>query len=1668
MAMKHTDPKSVTFSLFTAEEIRKLSVVKVCTPLAFNLVGHPLPGGLYDPALGPFSEYSDPCRTCYKNFFNCPGHMGHIELPLPVVNPMFYRHIYILLKLSCLNCHIMQIPGYMKHLLITQLSLLQAGYLSEAQEAESLVSYSLSSHINNDDASAQESFNLLVKQKLDEFQKTVVSCSVPVCIKSEVFTKSVESLKNKLLEAVVKYVSETKTCRSCEKPMKKLTFFQNKLMTASQDPILQNAKSKSAITTIMPNEQRDHLRKLWPENCDFITAILPVLKTSSLQYPTDIFFMDLVSVPPPKTRPVNYVDNKMMEHAQTEVYKRILQDNMVLRNVIKLVQDGNTEDLTEEGKTVVGEARGNSPLEKFHFLWQQIQGHVDHLMDNNINQNIKSGKNVNGLKQASLCCPRGTEGKQYANVIEKKQGVIRMNMMGKRVNFAARSVITPDPNLNIDEVGVPQPFATALTYPSPVTTWNVGELREMITNGPTTYPGAVMVENYDGSKIKIPAHSKTQRESIAKRLLTHTEDRDSKGIKVCVGHVSQVHRHLRNGDILLLNRQPTLHKPSIMAHTARILQGEKTLRLHYANCKAYNADFDGDEMNAHFPQSELGRSEAYNLLNVNCQYVVPKDGTPLSGLIQDHVISGVRLSLRGVFFDSHRRVETDSMTGGFREGYQQLVYQGLSNKRGDIELLPPAILKPARLWSGKQVLSTIILNTIPTGKYPINLTGTAKISSKLYGGACSSRILSSFSKLFTFYLQRCGFTLGIEDILILDGAEQKRVEHILASRKVGDELVMSALELDESQAHNLKDEMERVYRTGVKGRAIIDRAYKTSLDTFTNNINTACLPTGLLRKFPDNNLQLMIQSGAKGSTVNAMQISCLLGQIELEGKRPPLMKSSKSLPSFARGDTTPRAGGFIDGRFLTGIQPQEFFFHCMAGREKLNTVLLSTQGLIDTAVKTSRSGYLQRCLIKHLEGLVVHYDQTVRDSDGTVVQFCYGEDGRDVLKSQFFKKERISFLAENCKAIIENKSTMAKLDDKETLGNISDRQKEIYEWSKINGHILQKRWLKPFVRFSADMKNSISPKRLRKFVKQTGRSKASRSLCKAWRGLDSEEKNRLNEKWKHCPDPVTADFRSDCDYGALTEHLEGLMADYKKSKDWNTLHRMISLKSMLSLTPPGEPVGLLAAQSIGEPSTQMTLNTFHFAGRGDMNVTLGIPRLREILMMASKTIKTPSMDIPFRTDVPNIHREANKLRRKLTRVSVASVLEYAAITDYIQLQPQRQRMYTIKLQFLPYQAYRSDFFVKPANILKYVEKKFFARVLAEMKKRLKFRDTMLHTEARRSAKEAAEEEEQLDDPDEPQKEAKSTGAGEDHESSDEESEADDADATLSRTRSKHNEGQGYEDPEEEEESFIEANLILTNFIPMSSTLLVSLTFTVRVSAVCVRMTSIKDESVEIRCQNVVGAHPNFQDYKYDSENELWCEITFGLPLTSKKLDLSTLLKDVAEKSIVWEVPLIRRAFTYENPDTHLLTLKTDGINIQEMFKFRNILDLNKLYSNDIYGVSQTYGIEAARRVIIKEVQDVFKMYGIIVDPRHLLLVGDYMCFNGQFEPFSRKGMEDSTSPFQQMSFEASLNFLKMAALQGKTDMLRSPSSRIMIGRPCFTGTGICSVYQKLPEPSTEW
>ena len=276
----------------------------------------------------------------------------------------------------------------------------------------------------------------------------------------------------------------------------------------------------------------------------------------------------------------------------------------------------------------------------------------------------------------------------------------------------------------------------------------------------------------------------------------------------------------------------------------------------------------------------------------------------------------------------------------------------------------------------------------------------------------------------------------------------------------------------------------------------------------------------------------------------------------------------------------------------------------------------------------------------------------MRDSDGSLVQFYYGEDGLDVSGARFLNKDQLRFLIENKKAIVDE-DLLKQLKSESSNRKISKQKKKIHKWEVKNGSSLQKRRTSPFAAFSADNVNLKSSKR-NQIDPNSGRSKSSCSLMKKWIKSDEEVKKAYQDKTARCPDPVISDFRQDLEFGVLSERLEKLISDYMESRnndvviDKSDLKDLISMKVQKSLCPPGEPVGLLAAQSIGEPSTQLTLNTFHYAGRGEMNVTLGIPRLREILMMASKNIKTPSMEIPFRKDIPKFSKRVEEVRMYLS------------------------------------------------------------------------------------------------------------------------------------------------------------------------------------------------------------------------------------------------------------------------------------------------------------------------------------------------------------------------------------------------------------------------------------
>lgn len=892
-------------------------------------------------------------------------------------------------------------------------------------------------------------------------------------------------------------MTRRKGCIHCQKSLATISKSFSKITISHA---VQSKKETKIKEYLHPVDVKNIMKQLWINEKNFIGALLPVLVGLKMEHPTDACFMSAILVTPSNLRPNLMVRGKLVESPRNSTYKSILREAKLIQ-YIRLLEDQKDQEIPSEVIELVNESQGKTNLEKIQIGLHNLQMCVDALWDgnsyrttNNKDQSIRIG-----LKQ----------------LLEKKSGIIRQNMMGKRVDYFARSVITPDPFLDIDQIGIPVEFAKKLTYPIAVTDWNNKGLHGIVLNGPNHYPGANMIETDVGIIKWLSATNKSRREAISKTLFHRGPN--SRGPQI-------VHRHVIDGDMMLLNRQPSLHKPSIMAHRVKVLKGEKTLRLHYANCKAYNADFDGDEMNAHLPQSELAKCEAKELASVVHQYLVPRDGSPLSGLIQDHIISSVRMTIRGRFFN--------------RKEYMHYVYQALSSLDKDIKTMPPAIIKPNMLWSGKQIISTLIINlTPPNHKKYINLTSKSKLEEKywrnknkyiypdslsefnfiirngdllsgiidknhigastyslihcffeLYGGKYSALLLSAFSKLFTVYLQSDAFTLGVEDILVTERADCDRQVAIDESKNAGTLAALESLGIENMSEEITTNKLAESYSKSSHFTALVDRNYKKHLQPFTNKITKACIPIGLLQPFPNNNLQLMVQSGAKGSTVNTIQISCCLGQIELEGKRPPMMISGRTLPSFPPFDTLPKAGGFIGSRFMTGIQPQEFFFHCMAGRE----------GLIDTAVKTSRSGYLQRCLVKHLESLIVNYDMTVRDSNGSIVQYLYGEDGLEVTKSSFFNKKQFGFLADN----VDSFKALKKIRNDECYKEIDKKLEEIKSATRKNKNKCKNRESE-FLSWCAQNLREKSGKHSKT---KNGRFKNDIKLCQKWYDIDKSIK----------------------------------------------------------------------------------------------------------------------------------------------------------------------------------------------------------------------------------------------------------------------------------------------------------------------------------------------------------------------------------------------------------------------------------------------------------------------------------------------------------------------------------------------------------------------------------
>ncbi|KAH7649136.1 DNA-directed RNA polymerase I [Cryptosporidium bovis] len=1530
-----SDIHSATFELLNASEVKKLSVCHVTSTITFESTGESKIGGLHDLRMGPLNN-RDFCGTCGSRN-DCPGHIGHIELELPAFHPLFLGKLVRLLKCCCWHCCCIRIP--------------KGACLKYVRKFESIAGELNKEHLGGIDALSSNSYSL---EKWEEIKKEFFD-------KASKYTKCSScgnSFKGQVKESQLGIGITLSWPEGSMPPVSLSSTWSESLLTGEDETEEKNENSKrkrrdgvtSVKNTKIPNMRRDFeddfslsipqeakthtkqgkgtivqhfqafqivpiIKNVWNNNKKLLEYLFPVCKRLSWE----AFFLFVIPVPANKFRPMGITSGRNMPllHPRTSGLLNILTANERLKFYIDLQRKEGENDSDVNSELFSNLVNYSSSLQ------EKINTYLDQT------KSFKPSSAAPGIRQW----------------LEKKAGVIRQKMMGKRVNYSARTVIGPDPYLEANEIGVPLAFALNLTIPERINKHNVTLASKLVENGSNLYPGANKLllggVLYDLSRLDA-----NQRKAKARLLLSSVLSASN---PFQSNSHPIVYRHLFDGDIVLMNRQPTLHRPSIMAHRIRIQPKDNIMRLNYVNCGTYNADFDGDEMNLHLPQSLFSRSEAKYIMDASRQYSVPKSGEPLRGLIQDSCIGGTFLTVKSTFLNKeeyfhliytslsfildkkHSAISTSPMlysssgqvVFGSKNRYSEVNYplgkikvdesilrdhidtnsevnlecSSGSSSGFEIELNPrdlhtncinnniilesPAILKPVPYWTGKQVftslLKTLLYNLVskdPKVYAGLNLVSRSRtpgdswsgkedgetdeavviirnsellqgvidknqigsnsyclvhLCTELVGPLFSGKLISALFNLSQAFLQMRGFTCSISDMLLTQKAERERLDLIrkysqasayiqeafqyhvfketgfendlrnesyfgnsfnssvlgsqdstffetkdligklrelkklrhnknknrmsdsssystddvidfsensdestfivlnilinkLKSIKEGndkeenkrllldliksmrecrvgpksifkseytdemsDSLVGDGAESEDTILYDTtwlsQSKMEQVVNNGLDHQnelysitsngknigdffiypneltrrkleslignklitkrdsllKIMDAISKIGLGDITSKLGNLLKGSSSKFPFPYNGFSSMVLTGAKGSRVNHNMICVMLGQQELEGRRVPIMPSMKTLPSFASYDLGSRAGGLITDRYLDGLHAQEFFFHCMSGRE----------GLVDTAVKTARSGYLQRCILKGLESMIVHYDGTVRSEDDTIVQFMYGDDGIDVSKSSYLT--RLDDLVRNksllCrdvkfeeafknKYIIDSFKNVLKFENQQNIFKTYLNQDEsillsnnnkVQKLSKDNDCSGRANFHKQELEidiFSGQKHNDLKDQIVNSvFPSILNGGSVSESFLSSLSESNMQKLVRLTGT-----EPQKLDMNNKNNKRGL---LSGQVSDggdyYEKVIE---LERLLRLKYMKTQVSPGEAVGCLAAQSIGEPATQMTLNTFHLAGHGAANVTLGIPRLRELLQTGGDS-KTPYIFVPL-------------------------------------------------------------------------------------------------------------------------------------------------------------------------------------------------------------------------------------------------------------------------------------------------------------------------------------------------------------------------------------------------------------------------------------------------------
>ena len=870
----------------------------------------------------------------------------------------------------------------------------------------------------------------------------------------------------------------------------------------------------------------------------------------------------ILAVPPLTVRPsVVMDDNQRMEDDLTHQLISIIRANDSLRDRMEKGDNADTID------------------KRTALLQYQVATYVDNDIKGMAPSQQRSGRPLRTLKSR----------------FGAKTGRVRGNLMGKRVDFSARTVITPDANIELDELGVPEEIAINLTFPETVSVYNRERLLSYVKNGPDKHPGAKSI------------YVKRDQNTFNLRYM------NPDNIDLKEGDI--VHRHLVNGDIVLFNRQPSLHKASMEAHRVKVLPGS-TFRLNVSATRPYNADFDGDEMNMHVPQSISAAMELRFLASVLRNIISPRTCSPIIQLFQDTMTGAYRISQPGVTVPEPVAMNILSK-----------IKRSFTRKDRDwtgAELISAAFPIMDYKGAGIRIENGDLVDGV------LKKSATSSLVHVLYndfGPERCGQLINDIQSIVTQFNLYTGFSVGTSDLI----ANKETMDFVNKKITDGRQQVRDIL----SRVHNGQYQNT----SGMTDGECLENDISSALKEVVNKINTEVIDS--LKKSKQtshsvlnqtNRIVQMVDSGAKGSEQNITQMVATLGQQLVEGKRVQYTLQDRTLPHFPRYDDGVESRGFVQHSFVDGLMPAEFFFHAQAGRE----------GLIDTAVKTSDTGYIQRRLMKTMEDQHVEYDGTVRNVTGSIIQFKYGDDGIDtvyvenqpcdlVLKTMENIYSEYALTPDDVNPFLAE--PVAETPDlvEEIIGDRDMLFQTVFRHKKLD--VLQ------------------APVNLKRLI--------------------DKYSNKYSTKTDLTPTYVAASLTNFINEFPLNRVFHALLRYYLAPKKAIVVHRLsvklfdelmrdIRYRYIKSEVHAGEMVGVLAAQSIGEPTTQLTLNTFHSAGTAKANATSGVPRIEELLS-ASPNPKRPSNTVYLQPGIQTSQEAAIQKMKEIQKTTLRDITKSVRI-----------------------------------------------------------------------------------------------------------------------------------------------------------------------------------------------------------------------------------------------------------------------------------------------------------------------------------------------------------------------------------------------------------------------